>query len=290
MKRYLLLLVIVCCVSHTLCGQTEDTKSKKKRKKNQERIAMAILKHRFSFKAGLFNERLVDETFSGILFQGVLPKYTLGYKHKKLRIELQSSTPNLDKTNIDFDNTFFPSTLLDAHLKIGLSKTFELDFTYGAKLNLGGQLHSQLMVLNYDNFDSGSWLTAQRLDVTARLEKHLRTRKEQWVHLDVSYPLFALASRPAYAGIDNFLVENSDDILKILYSRNDFYSGIGLVNPELTLTYFYKPVNYHDYTTFAEKLMLHLSLHYEYLYINSVKPLSRNSFGIELGLTYLWFK
>ena len=225
------------------------------------------------------NEQILDRTFSPLKFSGNIPRLHVGFERissstKRWFIELNVSQFNADvvKQNIFDGEDYFKSTLVNFNLTGGLTKTIVDKDKY--QLQVGGQFSSRTLALSYNDFDSGSWMTSQNLEVLAKAILPLEDNQE--LVIAFSYPLLSLYSRPTYGGVDDFVINYSDDILKIFYSRMKLKSGLGYVNPMLSA----------KYRIGFGKINLYAKVKAEYLSLNSVTKLNWNSVGAELGFAF----
>ena len=225
------------------------------------------------------NEQILDRTFSPLKFSGNIPRLHVGFErisssNKRWFIELNVSQFNADvvKENIVDGENYFKSTLVNFNLTGGFTKAIVENNKY--QFQVGGQFSSKAIALSYNDFDAGSWLTSQNLEVLAKAILPVEDNQEFVVAF--SYPLLSLYSRPTYGGIDDFVVNYSDDILKIIYSRVKLKSGLGYVNPKLSA----------KYRVGFGKINLYAKMNAEFLSLNSVTKLNWNSVGAELGISF----
>ncbi len=230
-------------------------------------------KHTIALSVGQSNENILDRIFSPISLQSSLTKFAFAYHQEKRNeffVDLNSSNLSLEKPNISYNNDLFPSSLIDVNIKVGYLRPIKKK----PNLRIGAQLHNSVFVLSFDNYSSGSWLTSEMLEFVGKYQLSLLERHQ--LSLIAAYPIIGLASRPPYSGLDKFVIDNSDNVAKVVFSKNQLKSGLGYINPQLALHYQY----------LFGALGFRASLDYQYLHVNSVKSLSQQSIGIYLGLSY----
>ncbi|MGB1206784.1 MAG: hypothetical protein ACPG5B_14135 [Chitinophagales bacterium] len=253
MNKTILFIIINIFYLSLLKGQNESVKTNK-----------FIL-----MEGGFQNEILKNKTFSALKFQGIIPSIRFGYEARK-DTSIWSSNLNILYGSINYNNEFFPSDFIDINLNVNyVTKVFQ---TKKARFFVGGQFSSTIQLFNYDDFSNGSWQTTQTIDF---LFKHQYIINSKHVFSSqMSYPLLGLASVPKYGGLDEFVVVNSDNIPKILYSRMSLFSLHSLFNPKIEIAY-----EYH-----RPKIGVRASSTYQYFQINSIKKYYRNSIGFHLAL------
>lgn len=217
-------------------------------------------------QAGIESLSLKDRTFSPTVFSGVVPQVGVGF-HQNIRDErLWNARVSASVGTIDYENRYFPSDYTSAQLTFNYLWKAE---TIGqSKLFVGAQLESVLNVLDYEGFSSGSWFSAQQLEPIVQYTYPIA--ENQSISGQFSYPILSLVSRPPYAGVDETVVINSDNIPKILYSRTELYSLGKLIDPNLELKYVYR----------FSKGVFTLAANYNYLQVNSIRKYYRNRLGI----------
>lgn len=218
---------------------------------------------------GLDYISLKDRTFSPIVFTGVAPKVKLGFSQNRRGHALWHSIITVSLGNINHENEYFSSTYASVHFCFNYLSIIKS--SRKSKIYLGGQFRSALDVLDYDGFESGAWFSAQQLEPII-LYTFSISEKQSFTG-QFSYPVVSLVSRPRYAGVDEFVVINSDNISKILYSRKQIQSLNKVINPNFKFKYAYN----------LPKICFSISANYSYLQVNSIRKYYKHEFGINLG-------
>lgn len=242
----LLLCTLICSISVNLSAQSDSKK---------------LVVH-----GGALQVALVDEVFSDLRFGGLLYQVGVGYEQNKGR-SFWSFNLKGDAGNIDYNNLFTSYYLeLNLDLKLGrsINQNDQSAFYAGAFIN------GRLNILDYDGYENGSWMSGYSLGVFVRKSwgKHVE------VELDV--PLVGLLSRPPYAGRDEYVFANTDNISKILFTRNEVFTIQEFLNPLVLVRYTY-PIGRVDVFGAAQ---------YSFLWLDGENPYSRSKLGVNLGFMF----
>ncbi|MEE9439266.1 MAG: hypothetical protein V3V14_09730 [Saprospiraceae bacterium] len=224
--------------------------------------------NKITIQSGASYLALKDQTFSPIVFSGVIPSIRLGFNQNRYNEKLWNTDISLSYGNIDYKNKYFKSTFIAAQFTFNY--LWKIRSFKNSKIFLGGQFKSVLNLLDYDGFNSAGWFTAQQLEPILIYTYAISGR--QSISGQFSYPIMSLVSRPSYAGIDEFVVVNSDNVPKILYSRMKLYSLNKLINPNIELKYSYT----------LKRSIFSISANYSYLQVNSVRKYYKNTLGLNL--------
>jgi len=206
-------------------------------------------------QAGTANVLMKDRSFSPLNFHGLTSAFTLGYQRQKkehlLVFDIKAKYGTLTY------NKYFPTSMYDVKLSGGYAK--KIHENQPLQGFLGAKVHTALRLLDYNGFDNGSWISSIGLDILYVGEYALNDKYA--LRIDFSYPIFAYAVRPPYAGFDAYVSELAadDKIPTILFSKGILTSGIKLVNPVLTLGYIYEA---------SEKIDISIHYSFDYLHYN----------------------
>lgn len=224
------------------------------------------INNNFTLESGISYLSLKDITFSPIVFSGFIPNVSLGFNQNRRNGVLWSADISISYGNIDYNNTYFSSTYTSA--EVSFNYLLKVKSSENSKFYLGGQFSSVLNILDYEGFSSASWYTAQQLEPI--LLYNYTISEKQSITGQFSYPLVGLVSRPSYAGVDEFVVANSNNVPKILYSRMKLYSLNKLINPNFQLKYTYN----------LRKIIVSIIGNYSYLHVNSARKYFKNELGL----------
>lgn len=222
-----------------------------------------------SISGGIVNHVLKDNVFSDLRFEGFVSQFGLDFQNINSKSYL-SIAINGNYGTIDY-NKFFKTSYLDFNLIANYARS--INKTNLNSLYVGGSFKSLINILDYNGYENGSWMTGYSLAILLR--KNLRLKKTI-ITTELSFPLVGLFSRPTYAGRDEFVFSNTDNISKIIFSRNKFYSFQNYINPCVSLRYTYS----------LGKIKMYSVLRYEFLYLNSVHKYLKSSLGINVGVTF----
>jgi len=229
---------------------------------------LTSIKNYLTIQPGISYLSLKDQTFSPIVFSGTSPTIKLGFGQNRRNEARWNTDISASYGNIDYQNEYFPSAYLSAQFSFNYLSKFK---SLGkANLFLGAQFRSVLNILDFEGFNSGSWYSAQQLE--PMLIYDFRISEEQSITAQFSYPIASLVSRPRYSK-DEFVVANSANIPKILYSRMNLYSLNKLINPNFKLGYSY------DF----RKVVFSITGEYDYLQVNSITKYYKNEWGLNLS-------
>jgi len=218
---------------------------------------------------GLDYISLKDQTFSPIVFTGFAPKINIGFSQNRNGHALWHADLAISVGNIDYENEYFESTYVSAQLSLNYLSIIKSNRK--SKIYVGGQFRSALNLLEYESFASGSWFTTQQLEPIILYKYEVSDK--QSITGNFSFPIIGLIGRPSYAGIDEFVVINSENISKILYSRLQIQSFNKLINPNFELVYSYN----------FRRSRFSISANYSYLQVNSIRKYFKHEFGINVG-------
>ncbi len=249
-----ILVVINLFVYQFVFGQNDSTK----------------ISNSLKIEAGVDFISLKDQTFSPTVFSGNTPMFGLGFSQNIRNEKLWNTDISISYGNIDYKNEYFTSTYIAAQFRFNY--LWKIRSLKNSKIFLGGQFGSVINLLDYDGFNSAGWFTAQQLEPV--LIYTYTISEKHSISGQFSHPIVSLVSRPSYAGIDEFVVINSDNVPKILYSRMKLFSLNKLINPNLELKYSYK----------LKRTIFSISANYSYLQVNSVRKYYKNKFGLNLEL------
>lgn len=216
---------------------------------------------------GVSHESLKDKVFADLKFDGPIFQAGLGFE----------KTTNKSFWSVDLSGNFgtikygniFPTLYLD--LGLGFKYAKSINSTDQNSLFAGGAIYSNLNILDYNGYENGSWMTGHNIGIL--LKKNVLL-KNHAVETELIFPLISLISRPPYAGRDEFVFSNTDNIPKIILTRNKLYSVNKFFNPKVSFKYSYD----------LGKLDLFSRVQYEFLLLNTENKYLRNSLEINFGL------
>ena len=227
---------------------------------------------------GLKNNFLKDRSYSPLNFSGNSLQFEVSTQSqndkriKKIGLEfgLGSQTYNAD---------FFKSNRYDVSLYYSYNKSIGKFKNWD--LFVGPKLHGDLMLTEYDDFESATWLTNIGLDFNLKAQKLIGTKSR--IDLEFNYPIIAYVSRPPYAGFDSFISENEDNVPKVLLSKGNITSGFTMIHPSLSFGY---------RTGLNRKLQLSASYEFEYLHyaptgdVRNPRPITQINNSLHLGIHF----
>lgn len=231
-------------------------------------IAISQVKS-ISVRGGIVNQVLKDKVFSDLKFEGFVSQLSLDFQSISSK-SYWSIALTGNYGGIGY-NEFFNTQYLD----------FNFIATYARSANqanlnalyVGASFKSLVNIIDYDGYENGSWLTGY--SVAILLKKNINLKKTI-INTELSLPIGGLLSRPPYAGRDEFVFSNTDNISKIIFSRNKFYSFNNFINPCASIKYAYS----------FSKTKIFSVISYEFIYLNSIHKYLKSSVGISVGLTY----
>lgn len=164
------------------------------------------------FTVGYSSDRIKDTNFSPLNQQGSALVYSIGYaRHSKnmfkINIEygdgiLESGLPNR------LESSYYKANIGMAYLKGIVSEQRKINFYVGGTYNL------TVLYLDWFDQDAFSFASTNGLSFSAAISSQLASKHA--IESTLSIPVLQLLSRPPYNGIDEDIIENQEDPLKII--------------------------------------------------------------------------
>ncbi|WP_117885349.1 hypothetical protein [Aureibaculum luteum] len=159
-------------------------------------------------------DNLKDTNFSPLNQKGGSFFYSVFYeRHSK----------NIMKFNIKYGDGILKSGRSD-RLKTSYYAG-SVGFTYlknlstnqeSANFYVGGSYNLDLLYMDWFNQDAFSYVSAHGLSMNVAVSKQLAPR--QYIESTVAIPVLQFLSRPPYNGIDEYIIENQDEPLNIIFA------------------------------------------------------------------------
>lgn len=171
--------------------------------------------NQIGFDLGFNQGFLKDLNFSPLNYQEGGLLYSLDYVRK------QSKGKGI--LSIDADFSFGKLQTAASESFISEQTLFNLELSYLRKINLenqnwqfylGGQYNSYLQILDWNDFDSFSFLATHGIGLKGFTAYKINDKNS--IQSTFFLPLIQNLVRPPYNGIDEYIIENQDNILKIL--------------------------------------------------------------------------
>ena len=227
---------------------------------------------------GLKNNFLKDRSYSPLNFSG---------NSKQIRITTQRQNANRIKNiglefglgTLQYNSEFFESNRYDVSLHYIYNKSIGNYKNWS--LFLGPKVHADLMLTEYDDFESATWLTNIGLDLNLKAQR--KVGRNARLEVEFNYPIAAYVSRPPYAGFDSFISSNEDNIPKVLLSKGNFTTGFKMIRPSLGLEY---------RTSLDRKLQFSARYQFEYLHyhpngdVRNPRAITQINNTIQLGIHF----
>ncbi len=220
---------------------------------------------------GVNQTTLLDKSFSDLKFGGNLFKFGFLFL-KENNNNYWESNLTIHTGNINYQNELYDSQLLSAELKLQYGRL--IASTTPQKYFLGAKLRSNVMIINHNGFNGGSWMTNEILDITFRV--HLLLKEKHKLQIGCAYPLVGFIARPPYAGVDKFVSDNALMIQKVIFGRSQFKTGLSYFNPVLNIRYI------KDW----RRLKLMVEIEESYLSYQAARNIKKNDLSLSLGILY----
>lgn len=208
MKHKILVLFILSLFSQFVYSQKNDLGTNSIGGKYKNQIGIQI---------GYNQGYLKDLNFSALNYKEGGLLYSFNYTHQK------PSGKNIFNVDIDY---------CSGKLKTKVSKDFtseitvaNLEFSYARKLTkkdneltfyLGGQYNSYLQILDWEDLESFSFLATHGIGPKGLLTYNVNSKHKFTTSLFI--PVFQNLVRPPYNGIDETIIENQDNTVKIIFA------------------------------------------------------------------------
>lgn len=182
----------------------------------QEKVPLK--KNNLSILAGYNGSYFKDLNYSPLNYTANGIAIALGYKR-------QSQNNNLWYINFDLSyaslasnaSDFFSADRYLSNLEIGYLKNIH---EKNDKVNfaLGGQYHSYVDIVSYNDFDALTFFATHGIDITTYFAYQLNTKSILTSRLSIS--IVAILVRPPYTGWNKEISDNEDQPVKILTDGN----------------------------------------------------------------------
>lgn len=231
-------------------------------------------KKSFEVQLGIAPTTMKDQNFSQLRMKGSPIFFSLQYeKQKANRLWQFAFTPSYGKIKIR--DGYFPTDDVQLNMHLVYAQAIRNTANGDAfGVYIGGKLRSSTMLLIYDGFENGGWMTSQGVDLFARFQYPISDK--QHIEANFTYPIFAFVTRPPYGGYDSYVYENSNNVPKVIYSRANFETGASYIHPQLGIKYRYLLGN----------KSLVLSWNIAYVSYKEVKPIQSFQQSLGLGIRF----
>ncbi|WP_157500848.1 outer membrane beta-barrel protein [Lewinella sp. 4G2] len=218
MRFCLLLLLAVSFVPASICAQEE---------------LRPIIKNEVSLTIGLHRGHFNDANYSPLHQTSTGPRVGLAYRRNTRsgdRYELGLGATLAKLRSSVTDDTPASRYLLD--LQVGYLKGLGTN-NEDRRVHVGINYRSYVDISIYDDAEAVTWFGLHAFEGAAAGAWELG--KQHGLKASIAVPFYGLLSRPPYSGWDKFVVENEDNIPKIITrgrwtSLNDFFGirgGLG---------------------------------------------------------------
>jgi len=267
MKKSVIIFMIFIVYSNSVFSQEGELKPIKKQ----------LHKNQIGFQIGYNQGYLKDLNFSALNYKENGLLYSLNYIHQKpngkgiFNVDMDFSLGKL-KTRASKD---FTSAITMANLELSyVRKLTNKDSKYS--FYLGGQYNSYLQILDWNDYESFSFLATHGIGLKGLLSYNLNSKHKFTTSLFI--PVFQDLVRPPYNGIDETIIEDQDNTVKLIFagkpsSFNTYFAF------DWKLNYFYAISNRFDLTA------TYLVRYQNVSEINKVKHL-QNQFTIGLNFKF----
>ncbi|WP_323756525.1 hypothetical protein [Roseivirga sp.] len=160
-------------------------------------------------------DRIKDVNFSPLQQHGSSLFYSIFYERHaentlKISIKYSDTILKSGRSNRFKSSTYNPSVSV-TYLK-------NLSPEQSSNLYIGGTYELNILYMDWNGQDAFSYLSTNGLSVSAAISKQLTSEKN--LESTISIPVIQFLSRPPYNGIDEYIIENQDDPLKIIFNSD----------------------------------------------------------------------
>jgi hypothetical protein len=176
--------------------------------------------NRIGIEVGYDQGYLKDQIFSILNYSqgGILVGLNYLYYKPNGNYRIQSKF-SFGSGNLKTDvSDFFQSTYIAANFQLDYLR--KLPFVKKERLcmYIGAQYRTQLNYFDWDDLSTFSYLATHGLAIKALGTYQLSTRSN--IQSSISIPIFQSLVRPPYNGIDEFVIANTNNVSKILFTGN----------------------------------------------------------------------
>jgi len=171
--------------------------------------------NRIGLEIGYNQGYLKDDNFSALNYKESGLLYSLSYTNQNpdgkgvFNVDMDFSLGKL-KTSVSED---FMSAITIANLEVSYVRKLKTKDNH-ISLYLGGQYNSYLQILDWKDFESFSFLATHGIGIKGLLAYHLDSKQKLTASLFI--PVFQDLVRPPYNGINETIIENQDNTVKLI--------------------------------------------------------------------------
>lgn len=165
-----------------------------------------------SLRVGYQDNYLKDNVLSPLHYRGVGLQYGLSYRRIGENIFGISVVYGAGEVSSN-ETSGFTNTFLD--INIGLQYLFRIKNNIESlDFYLGGAYETKAFFIEWNDLDAFSYTSSQGLVFRGLVAKRINDRHS--VQTSIGVPIVQFLGRPPYNGIDEFIIENQDNPVKIM--------------------------------------------------------------------------
>ena len=157
-------------------------------------------------------DHIKDTNFSPLNQKGNALVYSIFYERR---------SNNILKINIEYGDGILKSGLSNrlesSYYKANIGVTYLKNMAAEKKainFYVGGTYNLKVLYLDWYDQDAFSYISTNGLSISAAISNQLASR--HYIESTVSIPVLQALSRPPYNGIDEYIIENQDNPIKII--------------------------------------------------------------------------
>jgi hypothetical protein len=147
-----------------------------------------------------------------------------GYLADLLYSHLTPNRNNLIKANVNFSSgklktnniDFFTSSYILANINLAYLRKLPNHKSQYFSSYLGVNYMTRIQYLDWNNQTSFSFIATHGLSIQTNLFWNIKTKHS--IETALSIPVFQVLVRPPYNGIDNFITDNQDNTIKLIFT------------------------------------------------------------------------
>ncbi|WP_111709938.1 hypothetical protein [Lutibacter citreus] len=159
-------------------------------------------------------DNIKDSNFSPLNQKGTALYYSIFYEqHSKniLKINAKYGDGTLNSGRLNkLKTSYYKANIGIAYLKNIFTKQQSTNFY------IGGSYSIDILYMDWYNQDAFSYFSTNGLSISAAISKQFTAK--QYIESTISIPVIQFLSRPPYNGLDEYIIENQNEPLKIIFN------------------------------------------------------------------------
>jgi hypothetical protein len=177
-------------------------------------------KYQIGFETGYMHGYLKDQNFSPLNYveNGIL--YNINYKKQK------PNSKNIFTIGLDFSSSnlytkaskYFTTSSVIANINLSLVSKIVTKSKKNICIYLGGQYNSYIQYLDWRDQAAFSYIAIHGFSIKGLAQFNII--KKHQIETSLSIPLIQVLARPPYNGLDENIIKNENNKVKLIYTGN----------------------------------------------------------------------